>query len=230
MEVSEGGIARGVAGGEAVIFGRFEQRLAAAQTLILPKDTYRLTGRVAVDGMGISDVLMTVVSGTGAGLTAMTGFDGGYALYGVSGRIRIQAKKGGLANRTESLEVSGHGVFDLEVGFQGRPPDLPGTYTLSIDAAPCLGRQALPAGATSRSYTARLTQQGVRLDVTLSDADFIISGTRGNRFAGFVEPSGAVTFDIVGDLDVTNDPYFFSGSMISQSTLAATRLCSSADV
>ena len=84
-------------------------------------------------------------------------------------------------------------------------------------------RQALPAGATSRSYTARLTQQGVRLDVTLSDADFIISGTRGNRFAGFVEPSGAVTFDIVGDLDVTNDPYFFSGSMISQSTLAATR-------
>jgi len=211
VEVSAAGVARAVANGEAAIIGRFEGWSASSQTLVVPHGTYRLTGRVSVSGVPISDVLLTVVSGIGADLTVISGSDGGYALYGVSGPIRIQAKKEGFVNRTGSLEVSRHAVFDLDLEFEGRPPDLAGTYTLTVDAAPCLGRQTLPAGATSRSYTARLTQQGVRLDVTLSDADFIISGARGNRFAGFVEPSGAVTFDIVGDLDVTNDPYYFFG-------------------
>ena len=205
LEVSDAGLARGITAGEAAIIGRVDTLSATVQTLVVPQGTYRLIGRVSVGTVPISGVLLTVVSGIGDGLTAVSSADGGYALYGVSGPIRLQAKKEGFANRTESLDVSDHRTFDVGMGFDGRAPEVTGTYTLTIAAGPCQPLTAtLPDAARSRSYTAQLSQQGAGLIVDLSGANFILSGSDGNRgksFRGFIDPSGAVTFEIVGDLN-----------------------------
>ena len=57
----------------------------------------------------------------------------------------------------------------------------------------------MSAAASSRSYTAKVTQDGPHLAVALTGADFVLTSGRGDHFAGFVEPNGMVTFAI-GDV------------------------------
>ena len=79
--------------------------------------------------------------------------------------------------------------------------DYRGTYTLTISAAsPCrFTSGAFPEEAKRRVYTAKVEQDGGRLTVTLSDADFIVTNGYGNRFSGFTDPTGTMTFPI-GDV------------------------------
>jgi hypothetical protein len=82
--------------------------------------------------------------------------------------------------------------------------DFGGTYALTITAAsPCRpGPHALPDEATRLVYTATVTQDGARLTVTLTGADFIVTDGYGNRFSGFIDPTDAITFSL-------GDPYYF---------------------
>ena len=48
----------------------------------------------------------------------------------------------------------------------------------------------------TRSYDATVTQDGPRLTVTLSGADFIVIRGRGNAFSGFIDAGNRVTFAI----------------------------------
>ena len=207
LEISAAGVARGLAVGEADVIARHQAWSRAMQVLVLPAGTHRLTGRVSVGGIAVRDVTVAVVSGVGAGLTAVTTPDGGYAFYGVSGSIRIHLKKAGYANRIATLDVAGHQTFDLELVPEQPVANFSGTYALTIAAAPCRFGQ-LPEAARNRAYTATVSQHGFRLHVTLTGADFIIANDRGNKFSGFVDPTGLVTFAIVGDTVLFNDPYY----------------------
>lgn len=207
LEISAAGVARGLAVGEADVIARHEAWSGTMQVLVLPAGTHRLTGRVSVGGIAIRDVTMEVVSGVGAGLTAITTPDGGYAFYGVSGSIRIHLKKAGYGNRIAMLDVAGDRTFDLELVPERPVANLSGTYALTIAAAPCRFGQ-LPEAARNRVYTATVSQDNFRLHVRLTGADFIIANSRGDKFSGFVDPTGLVTFAIVGDTVLFNDPYY----------------------
>jgi hypothetical protein len=60
----------------------------------------------------------------------------------------------------------------------------------------------LAGDAQRRVYDAAIAQEGPRLAVTLSGADFIIRDGRGDHFAGAVDPIGNVTFQLGNPDDV----------------------------
>ncbi len=165
---------------------------------MLPKSTFRLAGTIKDSGFGIANVTVTVISGVGEGLTAISVGDGSYALYGVSGPVRIHVKKDGYLNRLEQIDVTAHRTYDFTMVTERPRTDYRGTYTLTISAAsPCGSTSGtFPEEAKRRVYTANVEQDGGRLTVTLSDADFIVTNGEGNGFSGFTDPTGTMTFPI----------------------------------
>jgi len=138
---------------------------------------------------------VTVISGVGEGLTTLSGF-----VYGVSGPIRLQLRKEGYLNGAPQLEVSEHRNADFDITAERPRKDYSGIYTLTISATACLfSKGVLPEDAKRRVYTATVTQDGGRATVTLTDADFIVTSGRGNRFFGFIEPNDSTTFTLGGD-------------------------------
>jgi hypothetical protein len=204
VQLSSTGLATGKDRGEQVVSVRFSGRSAESRIFVLPKGTFRLAGTVQESGFGLASVALTVTSGVGQGLTTLSGVDGTYALYGVSGPVLIQLKKEGYLNSIQQIDVSAHSARDFMMNPERPRQDYSGTYVLTITAAsPCRPSPAgLPDEATRRVYTANVMQDGGRLTVTLADADFIVSGGYGNRFFGFIDPTDLVAFPI-------GDPYYF---------------------
>ena len=200
LEISATGLAKGLAGGDVSISARYQSRFASGHTLVLAVGTYRLTGRVMETGFGLQNATVTVVSGVGEGLSAVTGSDGAYVLYGVGGSIGLRASKEGYADRLETIDVSADRTFDFEVVADRPRANLAGTYSLTIVVGPCqLTRGSLPPEVLKRTYRATVSQDGSRVTVTLSDATFLVTRGRGDHFSGFLEPDGSVTFSI-GDV------------------------------
>jgi hypothetical protein len=202
VDVSSSGVANAVASGEAFINVSYQSRGASAQTFVLPKGTYRLTGRVSEGTLGLSGVTITVVEGVGEGLTTNTDETGGYTLFGVRDRVRVQAKLGGYFNKTEEVDVTGHRMFDLEMIPERSRTDVSGNYRLTITAAAC--SDSLPQ---ARTYDASVSQDGPRLTVFLTGADFILTRGRGNHFSGTIDGGNRIAFNI-GDASFY---YFYDG-------------------
>ncbi len=197
LEISPTGMARGLATGDVFLFARFQNRSAAARTVVVPAGTFRLTGRISEGGVGLENVSLEVLSGVGEGLRTASTTDGRYALYGVGGTVRLHAKKDGYANRIEAIDVTEHSSLDFEVTADRPRLNLAGTYTLTISAAACrFGSSRLPDDVQKRSYTAQIAQDGPRLTVTLRDGDFIVTRGRGDHFDGFVDAAGLVAFTL----------------------------------
>jgi hypothetical protein len=203
LEISSTGIATAKARGEAFISARYQQRAASTRVLMLPAGTYRLGGRVTDMGFGIAGATVTVIGGVGEGQTAITTGDGSYVLFGASGHERLQAKGSGYLNRIEEIDVTAHRVFDFEMVAERERPDLRGSYTLVVGGGTCPG--AFPSAASTRSYGATVTQNGGRITVALTDASFIVTRGRGDRFDGFIDANDRVTFTI------GNGGYYFYG-------------------
>ena len=171
--------------GEAIVVARMGSRNSSGRIFVLPAGTFRLTGVVSEAGDALNGVRVEVISGTGQGLTAVTNTQGQFAIYGVAGRIRLHAKKDGFVNGTEDVDVNDHQAVTFDMRFDGARPRLDDVYSLEIAAEGCGGR--LPAEALRRTYSATVTQNGSRLHVTLSGADFILSGGKGNSFDGSID-------------------------------------------
>jgi hypothetical protein len=199
VQLSPTGLATGKDRGEQVVSARFNGRSASAPILVLPKGTFRLAGSVQESGFGLENVALTVTSGIGQGLTTLSGVDGAYALYGVSGPVGIELKKEGYLNDVQQIDVAAHRTQDFVLVAERPRKDYSGIYTLTVSAGePCrsFSAYAFPEEAKRRVYTANVTQDGGRLTVTLTDADFIVTNGYGNRFFGFVDTSDALTFPI----------------------------------
>ncbi|MEO5895004.1 MAG: carboxypeptidase regulatory-like domain-containing protein [Vicinamibacterales bacterium] len=204
LEISSTGVARGVDRGEALIEVRYQSRGASTSTFVLPPGTYRLTGTVTDSGIGLPGVSVRVVDGVGQGLTTATNENGTYALYGVRDRVRLQAKSAGFFDQVHELDVADHRILDFEMRLERQRTDVHGIYRLTIDRNParpsgCTGTAVMPP--QSRSYDATVDQDGARLTVTLSDADFIVTRGRGNTFNGVIDGNERVTF-VIGQQDL----------------------------
>ena len=171
--------------GEAIVIARMGSRSSSGRIFVLPAATFRLTGVISEAGEPLNGVRVEVIEGTGQGLTAVTNTQGQFAIYGVAGHVRLHAKKDGFVNGTQDVDVNDHQSVNVEMRFDGARPRQDGVYSLEIAAEGCGTR--LPAEALRRTYSATVTQNGSKLHVTLSGADFILSGGKGNSFGGSVD-------------------------------------------
>jgi hypothetical protein len=171
---------------------------ATKEVIVVPEGTYRLAGLVTEAGAATSTIIVgarvEVISGTGAGLFAMTGNDGRYRLYGVAGSSQIQVTRNGYDTSVLTVSVVDHTIENVELRFSSSR-DVAGTYALTISAASnCRG--VLPDEAMSRSYTAVVTQQGSHLETTLTGSTFARNKAgSGDHFPGRVDAE-RVTFTI----------------------------------
>jgi hypothetical protein len=202
LQISSSGVATGLSRGEVIVSGRYSGRDAAARIFVLPKGTFRLGGTIKENGFGIENVRLTVLSGVEESLTATSDSSGNYILYGVSGTVRIQVKKEGYLTGLHEITVTAHRTADFDIVPERMRTDYRGTYTLTISAASRCRSGPLPEDATRRVYTANVAQEGARLTVTLSDADFVLNNGHGNGFVGFVDITGGITFTI-------SDAYYY---------------------
>ena len=200
LQVSSAGIVTAGERGEANLNARYQNRSGTAQMMVLPGGTFRLSGQVSDGGFPLEGVTVTVIGGTGEGLTTLTGTTGAYALYGVAAQVRLHAKKDGYLNRIEEVQVTENRALGFEMAVDGQRRDLSGTYTLNLTATRCAS--ALPDAGQNRSYVAAVEQKGPQLTVRLSGADFIVNNGRGDHFSGFVSVDGKVTFAI-------SDAYYY---------------------
>ena len=186
---------------------RFGGLSATARIIVLPKGTFRLSGTVYEGGiLKLENVTVTVTSGVGEGLTAVTNVDGRFVLYGVSGLVKLHARREGYVDGGTQVHVTRHGDhYDLGLSANRPLVDLSGTYTLTISSQSACPA-AFPDAARRRSYTASVKQNKDNccaggLSVVLTGADFIVhSGW--SEFHGRVISTGEARFYITRyDLD-----------------------------
>ena len=170
LELTVRGLATGKTNGQVFVNARFGSRNAGKTILVLPTGTFRLGGTIRESGFGIDGVTVSVTSGTGAGLTTTSGFTGSYALFGVKGLVRIEARKNGYLNLVQQLDVTEHRTHDVEHCRRTGKNRFPGRlYADGCASGFCAS--SLPAEARRREYTANVAQDGPLLTVTLEDAE-----------------------------------------------------------
>ncbi len=190
LSLTGAGLVTGRERGEAVVTVRLDGLTDDATILVLPRGTFRLAGTISENSLGLENVTVTVISGIGEGLTALTDAHGNYALYGLAGSVRIRATRDGYVDRTEQVNVTAHAVHSFEMA-PTRPRDHTGTYTLTVTAGEVACNPGSPDVLKRRVYTASVEQKDADLKVSLSGADFI-----GNSFRGAVAPTGEIVFSI----------------------------------
>jgi hypothetical protein len=161
------------------------------EIVVVPAGTFRLVGRVAESDnpvAGVTDAKVEVVGGA-PGLSVLTGPDGRYRLYGVPATAEIRVTKAGYQATVQMLSLSDHQTQNFALTLAAPRANLAGTYTLTLSAAEeC--RAKLPEEVWTRRYTARVTQTGPLLDVSLAGATFVVdASSTGDGFRGQIEPN-----------------------------------------
>lgn len=164
---------------------------ASKGVLVMPEGTYFLFGTVTEAGTRaapIADASLEVTPGSALG---GTGSDGSFRLYGVPLDAHIRVTADGYTPWEQNLVIGADGRQDFQLTPSGPRLSLAGSYTLAVDVAGgCRG--AFPADLQHRSYDAVLTQNGMYLEVALTEPRFWLdSAGHGNRFSGRVDPAGA---------------------------------------
>ncbi len=199
VQVSSSGLATAGTRGESIVQVRHRDKVAQQHVFVLPDGTFALAGTVRESVVGIGGVSLRVVDGVGQNIVTFSDPDGSYTLFGVSGRIRIRLTKPDYAENLQDVDVATHRRQDFEIVPERPRDDYRGTYTLRITARlPCEGISAetFPEAVTRREYTANVEQDGPRISVTLSGADFLTTSGHGNGFVGSLDISGRLAFSI----------------------------------
>jgi len=200
LTISDTGEAVAVASGEASVFvdsgpGCGGGCRARTTVLVLPPNTYRLTGRVLEFELPVQGATVVVVSGMGNGVSSTTDYGGQYRLYGVVGAVQIKVTKPGYQDLVKAFTVTANDVFDFRDARQiSAIPSMSGTYTLTLQAdqdcsmAPsAYNVPPLPAEARQRrTYTAQVAQDGPSLSVSLPSPQFLAPS---NHFSGRIHPA-----------------------------------------
>jgi hypothetical protein len=211
VSVDHAGRATGVAVGKGTVAATTNQGQpccsATAAVVIMPANTFQLTGRVLESGLGLAGARVSVTSGTGTGFNAMTDDDGNYALYGVAGSIQVTVTDQGYDPIVKTANVVRDDVLDFPDAHQTAAlPSLAGAYTLTMGANPSChhtGSGPLPAELLQqRNYSALIAQDGAALAVRLTDAAIVPSH---DQFTGHITPTGVEFVMGSGYYDYTAD-------------------------
>ncbi len=181
---------------------------ASVGVMVLPSGTYRLAGQVTESGLEVLSANVTVTTGIGGGLSAVTDANGQYVLYGVAGRVDVQASKAGYTPLVQSLVVNSNTSLNFAVTSAIPERDLAGTYAMTMSADPSCptpGPGSLPADVRHRRYIATITGTAPTFHVTLSGANFYVLQGTGNGFSGRVAPD-SITFHIDNGSYSPNQP------------------------
>jgi len=169
--------------------------------LVVPPNTYRLTGRVQESGLPLPGATVTVLSGIGTGLSAATDYNGQYRLYGVAGGLQVQVSKAGYADLVKAFTAEQNDVLDFPEARQKETlPLVSGSYVLTLEAesgCPTVSTDPrsphLPAEMQrARSYTVQVTQDGPALHVAGVGPGFLAPT---DRFDGRLAPD-SVEFEL----------------------------------
>jgi hypothetical protein len=169
-----------------------------AEVIVTPPGTFRLAGRVTLNGLASDPVvgaLVTATARTAADLSATTDWDGRYKIFGVSGPTTVRVVKAGYVEQTVEIAGAVNETLDVALPPSGALPNVAGSYTLTVEADPTCAEN-LPEGARVRQYPATIVQVGSTVEVRLTGAawDQSIAG-QGDRFLGRVQPD-AVIFEL----------------------------------
>ena len=191
--MSEDGFATAVDVGEtavAAVLGTTAAGRATKEVVVVPDGTYRLVGVVRDAEFPEVRVNGARVEVTPGGLTAVSGGDGRYRLYGVPAEAEVRITAPGYEPFVTRLQLDGHAAQDADLTLTSPRVELSGAYTLTVDMVEECSELSPPL--QHRRYDAVVTQSGSKLDVTLTSPEFTLGpGGRGNRFSGHVAGSGA---------------------------------------
>jgi hypothetical protein len=163
------GMLRGDARGEADIIASYAPLIARLRVFVLEDGTFRLSGRVLLAEAPVWAARVSVVAGIGAGLSTTSQGDGSYALYGVSGDVRIEVSLDGFVTESRGMTVNDHMTSDWTL--HPAEAEYAGTWQFTVHASPSCGPE-LPAEARTRTYVATLAQAGSNVSIYLTSGVF----------------------------------------------------------
>lgn len=198
LEVSSSGLASAKDRGEVSVSARFAGWETIARVLVLPPGTFHFAGKLSDGPLAVRDATVSISEGVGAGLAGLTGADGSFHIFGVSGSFIWRATKAGYADLIRRATIAGH---TRNLGLYRMAPsaardDYTGTYDLTISTRPeCSSSPELfPAVARQRAYMATIKQTASELVVTLTGGDFVLHNGSGNTFVGEMSSTGEAVF------------------------------------
>ena len=177
LQLTSPGVFLAVHPGEATVRAVFNRQVSSVNVFVLEKGTFKLSGVVSeLDGRLLSGVTVEVLSGTGAGLQATTDFRGEYALYGVSGPLRLRASVDGYTTQIHDVAITAHGATEV---FALVPTEVPaniaGEWVMTVAPSPSC-RTGLPEIAHGRQYDVKLSQEGTSLQMRISSPTLKVVG------------------------------------------------------
>ena len=192
VRVDSQGVATAIAAGDAFVRVSANGRGTSKAIMVLPNGTFRLRGQIVEGGAPVDGASMTVLAGTGEGLTALTDPGGRYALYGVAGPIKLHGRKEGYQDLTREVHVTGHSTHDMTMVPERPRVSLAGQYQLILTATGC---SAIPFELQRRTYDAAIEQEGARLTVTVR-SDNLIAADGTTRLTGVYRVDGRIAFEV----------------------------------
>jgi hypothetical protein len=187
-----GGMIKGQALGRTVIRATYMSRTASLTIVVEPEGTFVVSGNITEPGS--LSVGMATVAVLGGPLNSVTANGGGfYELFGVSGTVTLRVSSPRYLDETRTLTVTQDQKLNVEIRPIVGPTPVAGTYRMTLKISPSCS--IVPDDQKTRMYTATIGQDGARLTIQLSDANFVRdSRAEKSSFSGRVSGS-TVTFD-----------------------------------
>jgi hypothetical protein len=183
---------------------------AVTQVAVLPAGRFVLQAHVLDEQvtMSVLGVRVEVISGPVSGMSATTDWNGSAKLLGVPQDVELRFSKDGYEPIVQSVHFEGIRRFVRVQMTASNRVDLAGKYQLTISSGSCEGDGAVPDAARTRTYTARMWNAGLQIQVELSGASFALgqclmpgmarcSAKTGNAFTGQTQARDA-RFTLVG--------------------------------
>jgi len=179
---------------------------------VMPLDTFVLEGHVNEVAAGpLTGATLEIIEGSPAGQSVRTDSEGYFAIFGLSGTLRVRATSAGYVPLERNVSMTSDQELNFELTSAVQPIDVSGMYQLTVLASNSCkpsynGILPLPVAARRRTYSASINQDNAQVNVTLSGADFIPFPRdpvthSGSGFSGHISGSDSqvITFTIDGD-------------------------------
>src|SRR6185295_13420571 len=129
VTVDAHGVMTGHDRGRANVQANYGFRHALTAVVVVPRDTYVVSGTVKEAGLPVDSAAVSLRSASEpSGLSQQTGFDGRYEFFGIAGDSRLDVSKQGYLTRSETVTVDADRTFDVALTPTVAPVNVAGTY------------------------------------------------------------------------------------------------------